>query len=110
MKKEELRFGARYVDGLFALRTLLNLKLNLIALIQGLLTIPLNGAEMDKHIFAVLRRDKTVSLLVAEPLDCSFWHLDSFFHKKNRKRESLRFGFTCCCFSNSLLSFESWKS
>ena len=51
-----------------------DLKLDRVTFVEGFVPIPLNGAKMHKHIFAVLGSDKPVTLLIAKPLHCTFYH------------------------------------
>jgi len=57
-----------------------DLKFNLLALLQGLISFALNCRVMDEHIRTAFWNDKTVTFLVAEPLHFTLCHyLPSFF-------------------------------
>jgi len=56
-------------------RSLLNSELDLLALIEGPKTIPLDRAEVDENVLAALPLDEAIALVVAEPLDRSSYSI-----------------------------------
>jgi hypothetical protein len=66
-----------HVLGLQALRTLLDLELNLRTFIQATVTVRLNGREMHEHIVAAGPLDKSITFGGIKPLHNTF-----FFHYK----------------------------
>jgi len=56
-----------------AFRTLLHLEFNCLTLIQGLVTVHLNGGEVYEYIFTGLTLDESVALRSIEPLHCSLF-------------------------------------
>src|SRR3989344_1779571 len=78
--------------GLFAFRSLRMLKLDLLPLVQTLVSISFDGGKMHKHILtAVARGDKTIALRVVEPLHGTGLHTSPFFIWKP-KPPALRWG------------------
>src|SRR5687767_9447551 len=66
------------VSGLRALVARLRLVRHLRALVQGDVTLSLDGAVVDEQILAaVLGRDEAEALVGVEPLNCSGWHFAS---------------------------------
>src|SRR5688500_12102092 len=63
------------VRGLLSLRSINDLELHLLALVQGAVSVTLNGREMDEDVVAIGTGDEPESLLVAKPLDCTLRHL-----------------------------------
>jgi len=63
-----------YVRGLQTLRSLLDIELNLVALIQRAVAISTDRLKMDENVFAVLTSDEAKALGSVEPFDCSFFH------------------------------------
>jgi hypothetical protein len=62
-------------DNAVRLRTFIalnNVKGDFVALFETLITVFLNRAEMDEHIFAAIVSKKAVALDIVEPLYCSF--------------------------------------
>src|SRR3989338_5964884 len=51
-----------------------NLELNLLALLQGFISLALNCRVMDEHIRTTFWNNKTVTFLVAEPLYFTLCH------------------------------------
>jgi hypothetical protein len=66
---------SHYVRGLQSFRTFGDFKFNSLPLVQGSITISLNGREMDEYVLSRLALNKTESLACIEPLYCSL-----FFH------------------------------
>jgi len=64
-----------YGRGLLSLRSILDLELHLLALVQGAVSVTFNGREMYEDVVAIGTGDKPVSFLVAKPLDCTLRHL-----------------------------------
>ncbi len=61
----------------------LNFKLDLLALLQSLVSFALNCRVVDKYIRTAFWNNKTVTFLVAEPLHLTPCHyLPSFFLKE----------------------------
>lgn len=61
------------VHGLKTLWVLCDLELHLFPFTQGLEAVPLNLRVMHEHVLtAILRLDKTIALLVVEPLNGAF--------------------------------------
>ena len=56
------------VAGLKSLGALFDSELNLLAFLQVLETLALNGREMDEHVVTLLASDETEALGVVEPL------------------------------------------
>jgi hypothetical protein len=72
------------VGGLQALGTADDLKLDRLAVVQGLVAIRLNRGEMDENVLPALALDEAKALAGIEPLDCSlfFTHFSfSLFNK-----------------------------
>jgi hypothetical protein len=66
------------VLGLITLRPLGDVELDLIAFVKRFETAGLDGGMVDKNIISGSAADKSVALLVIEPLDCSLlFHLSS---------------------------------
>ena len=65
------------VAGLKSLGSLFNSELDLLAFLQVLETIALNGREMYKDIISTFASEKAVALRSIEPLDCT---VDTFRH------------------------------
>src|SRR5687767_15347089 len=63
------------VRGLLSLRSINDLELHLLALVQGPVSVTLDGREMDEDVVAIGTGDEPVSLLVAEPFDRTLRHL-----------------------------------
>ena len=69
------------VRSLQALRTLGDFELNRLAIVQRLVTIPLNRGEVNENVLAGLALDESESLAGIEPLYCSlFFQLNSLFY------------------------------
>jgi len=66
---------ASHVRRLEALRTGGHFELDRLAFVQRLVTIRLDGREMDENIFATLALNETKAFTCVEPLNCSL-----FFH------------------------------
>jgi hypothetical protein len=62
------------VLGLPALRTLDDVKLNLLTFLQAAESIRLDSGEVNEHIFAVLTANETIALGIVKPLYCSCFH------------------------------------
>jgi hypothetical protein len=58
--------------GLRALFALNNFEGYFVALLEALVTVFLNGAEMDEYVFAAIVAEKAVALDVVKPLHGSF--------------------------------------
>jgi len=74
------------VAGLKTLGALFNSELDLLAFLQVLEAIALNGREVDKDIRAALASEKAVAFGPVEPLDCTvdtFRHFASLWQEKN---------------------------
>src|SRR5215211_536073 len=66
--------GGGYVLRLQPLPALGNLVGHLVAFFEGLESFPGDAAMVHEDVFApIIRRDKAVALLIAEPLDRAFW-------------------------------------
>ena len=65
------------VAGLKSLGALFDSELNLLAFLQVLETLALNGREMDEDIIAAFACEKAVALGPIEPLNCT---VDTFRH------------------------------
>jgi hypothetical protein len=63
-----------YVRGLKTLGSLLDIKLDLVALVQGSIAFTTNSLKVDENIFAVLTSDEAEALGSVEPFDRSFFH------------------------------------
>jgi hypothetical protein len=65
-----------YADGvgLWALGALRDLELDPLAILEGLVTIHLDGGEVNENIRAVVDRDEAVALLGVEPLNGALSH------------------------------------
>ncbi len=61
----------------WALRTLGDLELYLIALIEGFESIPLNGGEMNEDIISVISGNEPKTLLLIKPFYTTFGHYNS---------------------------------
>ena len=70
-----LRLEASHVRRLEALGTGGNFEFDRLALVQRLVTIRLDGREVDENIFATLALNETKAFTCVEPLNCSL-----FFH------------------------------
>jgi len=66
-----------HVAGLETLGALFNSELNLLAFLQVLETLALNGREVDEDIIAAIASEEAVALRSVEPLDCT---VDTFRH------------------------------
>lgn len=65
------------IGSLFAFGPTDDFKLHRIALIEAFVSLTLNGGMMHKHIIAAsLGGDKSITLLIIEPLHSTFWHID----------------------------------
>jgi hypothetical protein len=63
----------RYVAGLRALLTVHDLELYLVAFLQALITVIVDGAVMDEHVWtAILTSDKAKTFCIIEPLHGPF--------------------------------------
>jgi len=71
---EQTNLDLLYVCGLQTLRSLLDIELNLVTLVQGTVAITTDRLKMDEYVFAVLTSDKAKTLGSIEPFDCSFFH------------------------------------
>jgi hypothetical protein len=71
------------VSCLWALRTIGNLELYLIAFIEGLKPISLNGREVYEDIISVVSRNESIALFLIKPFHTTFGHYNSppFFFK-----------------------------
>src|SRR3989442_194557 len=65
--------GANLVR-LGTLRTLGNLELDPLVLLQRAVSVALDGREVDKHVRTVVLLDETKPLLRVEPLHCALCH------------------------------------
>jgi len=61
----------RYVSSLRSLLAGLNVKGDLLALIEGLEAIDIDCAEMDKVILVIFSGNETVTLTAVKPLNCT---------------------------------------
>jgi hypothetical protein len=50
-------------------------ELNLLTFLQAAKAIRLDGGEMNENILAILAADKTITLGIVKPLDCSCFHV-----------------------------------
>jgi len=66
---EFLYFGCRW-----SFSALLNFKADTITFLQAFETLTLDGAMMHKDIFSALNRNKSVTLLIVEPLYSTLRH------------------------------------
>jgi hypothetical protein len=62
------------IRGLQALRSLLDIELHLIALVQRSVTFTPYRLEVDEHVLAVLTGDEAITLGSVEPFHCSLFH------------------------------------
>src|SRR5258708_3438045 len=70
-------FRAADVFGLQALRALLDVEFHPLAFIQCPVSLRLDGAEMQEHIFPGIAFDEAVAFVVVEPLDgANFGHFN----------------------------------
>jgi hypothetical protein len=65
------------VGCLWALGTIGNLKLYLIAFIEGLKPISLNGGEVYENIISVVSGNEPIALLLIKPFYTTFGHYNS---------------------------------
>ena len=65
-------FEARDLVGLRSFSPLDDVKLNLIALFEALVTLALDGAIVNEHVRPAITAEKTVALCVVEPLYGAF--------------------------------------
>src|SRR5205807_1961479 len=63
-----------HVERVLALRPLLELEGDRLALLERAVAVHLDGAEVDEHVRGALTRDEAVALLGVEPLDRSVRH------------------------------------
>jgi len=78
-----------------ALGSLDDVELDGLTFLEAAEALILNGGVVNEHIFAVLTADKTVTLGVIEPLNCSLFHCvaRSFFVEfADLKRELVQAG------------------
>src|SRR5205823_5988881 len=69
-------FRAADVFRLQSLRSLLDVELHPLPLVQRAVTLRLNGSVMHEHVFTGITLDEAVPFIVVEPLDCpNFGHL-----------------------------------
>src|SRR5687768_1184649 len=83
----------RHLAGLRALRALLDLVLDGRALVQALVALAFDCAEVDEHVVAALGlRDEAVALLCVEPLDGSGSHIhtSSSTHERAAERRKAK--------------------
>ncbi len=67
---------AAHVLGLQPLRALLDVELDLLALVQSSVTLRLNRGVVDEHVLTAVSLDEAVAFVVVEPLHyANFWHL-----------------------------------
>jgi len=62
---------------LWALRTLGNLELYLVAFIKGFETIPFNGGEVNEDIIPIVSGYEPIALLLIKPFHTTFGHYNS---------------------------------
>jgi hypothetical protein len=67
-----------YFDCRWSFGTLLNFEADTITFRKALKTLPLDGAMMNKDIFSALNRNKSVTLLIVEPLYSTLRHFSDF--------------------------------
>lgn len=60
-----------YVAGSQALRTLRDGKLNTLTLVEGLVSVGLDGRVVNEHVITTFTGDEAISLRRVEPLDSS---------------------------------------
>ncbi len=70
-RENALRAGLCYIRCLRPLRSLNNLKLYRVALLQRAITIPSDRRIVHENIRSVISPDKSVTLRIVEPLHCS---------------------------------------
>jgi len=73
-----IRSDLGYVDGLRSFLTLHDIIFDGLAFFEGFETFLIDSAEMYEHIISLGIRNKSKTLLIIEPFDCSFahcWHL-----------------------------------
>ena len=77
------RLEASDVRSLQALRAARDFEFNRLAFVQRLVSLRLNGGEMDENVLTRLALDESKSLTSVEPLHCSFFsHLFTHFSFK----------------------------
>jgi hypothetical protein len=57
-----------------ALGTLFDIELNRLPLLEAAEAVRLDGGVMDEYVLAILAADKTETLDVVEPLNCTLFH------------------------------------
>jgi len=62
---------------LWALRTLGNFELYLIAFIEGFESIPLNGGEVNEDIISIFSGNESKALFLIKPFHTTFSHYNS---------------------------------
>jgi hypothetical protein len=92
--KNELGHHFHDIGGLRTLGAVFDCEFNLVAFIQGLVTLHLERGKVDEDVFAALARDKAKAFRRVKPLDRT---LDTFCHTvatplpgKKWKKEKLR--------------------
>jgi hypothetical protein len=65
-----------YILSLESFRTFNHIELQIVALLERFVPIPLNGAVMNKNVIPGIAADETKTLIIVKPLHCSlFSHL-----------------------------------
>ena len=77
-----------------SLGALFDSELNLLAFLQVLETLALNGREVDEDILAAIACEKAVALRSIEPLDCT---IDTFRHFCLLMARKKYGGYSLCC-------------
>ena len=85
MLKDYAVSGASDVFGLQAFRACLDLEFHLRALIEGLVTIHLNGGKMDEYVLTAGTLDEAVALRSVEPFHDTFF---SHYRSPNAKHQT----------------------
>jgi len=63
------------VSSLFTLGALGDFKLYVLTFLKGFISVAFDRAVMDEYILTALGRDKTITLLIAEPFHFALYHL-----------------------------------
>ncbi len=67
-----------YFDCRWSFGALLDFETDTIAFLEAFETLTFDGAMMNKDIFSALNRDKSITLLIVEPLYCTLRHFSDF--------------------------------
>ena len=75
-----MKFNLAHYDNigcLWALRTLGNLELYLVAFVKGFKSIPFNGGEVYEDIIPIVSRNGPIAFLLVKPFHTTFGHYNS---------------------------------